>query len=115
GRPPLDHHSFQSATNGQTGPRLETVFARAAAGESFKPMARWKRIFDAIFILLTLPIWLPILLLVMGWIKLVSPGPIFYRQERVGYRGRRFMIFKFRTMHVNADTRTHEEYFAHLM
>jgi lipopolysaccharide/colanic/teichoic acid biosynthesis glycosyltransferase len=51
----------------------------------------------------------------MGWIKAVSPGPIFYHQERIGYRRSRFKIFKFRTMHVNAETRTHEEYFAHLM
>jgi lipopolysaccharide/colanic/teichoic acid biosynthesis glycosyltransferase len=62
-----------------------------------------------------MPIWLPLLVLVMLWIKAVSPGPIFYRQERVGYRRSRFMIFKFRTMHANAETRSHEEYFAHLM
>jgi lipopolysaccharide/colanic/teichoic acid biosynthesis glycosyltransferase len=55
------------------------------------------------------------MVLVMGWIKIVSPGPIFYRQERVGFRRARFMIFKFRTMHANAETRTHEDYFAHLM
>jgi lipopolysaccharide/colanic/teichoic acid biosynthesis glycosyltransferase len=115
GRPPLDSKSFQSGIDGQAVPRLETLFARAIAGDAFKAMPRWKRIFDAICIFLTMPIWLPVLLLVMGWIKLVSPGPIFYRQERVGYRGRRFMIFKFRTMNVNAETRTHEEYFAHLM
>ncbi|MFL6514840.1 MAG: sugar transferase [Chthoniobacterales bacterium] len=116
GRPPLNGKTFHGGIDGQAVPKLETLFARAAlATESFKGMPRWKRIFDATCILLTLPIWLPMLLLVMGWIKLVSPGPIFYRQERVGYRGRRFMIFKFRTMHVNAETRTHEEYFAHLM
>jgi lipopolysaccharide/colanic/teichoic acid biosynthesis glycosyltransferase len=116
GRPPLDGKIFHGGIDGQAVPKLETLFARAAlAADSFKTMPRWKRIFDATCILLTLPIWLPMLLLVMGWIKLVSPGPIFYRQERVGYRGRRFMIFKFRTMHVNAETRTHEEYFAHLM
>jgi len=45
----------------------------------------------------------------------VSPGPIFYRQERVGHRGRRFMLFKFRTMRVNAETQSHEQYFAYLM
>jgi lipopolysaccharide/colanic/teichoic acid biosynthesis glycosyltransferase len=78
-------------------------------------MPTWKRVLDVTCILLTIPIWLPILLFVMAWIKLVSPGPIFYRQERVGYRRSRFMIFKFRTMHVNAETRSHEEYFAHLM
>jgi len=55
------------------------------------------------------------MILIMGSIRFISPGPIFYRQERVGYRRNRFMIFKFRTMHVNTETRTHEEYFAHLM
>jgi exopolysaccharide production protein ExoY len=55
------------------------------------------------------------MVLVMGLIRFNSSGPIFYRQERVGYRRKRFMIFKFRTMHVNADTRTHEDYFASLM
>jgi len=53
--------------------------------------------------------------LVMGLVRLTSPGPIFYRQERVGYRRTPFMLFKFRTMYVNAETRAHEEYFADLM
>jgi exopolysaccharide production protein ExoY len=44
-----------------------------------------------------------------------SPGPIFFRQERVGYRGRRFMLFKFRTMHVSADATTHQAHFAELV
>src|SRR5579864_3742898 len=51
----------------------------------------------------------------MALIRLNSSGPIFYRQERVGYHRKRFMIFKFRTMQVNAETRTHEDYFANLM
>ena len=75
----------------------------------------WKRILDLTCIFLTLPIWLPVMILLMLWIKITSSGPVFYRQERVGYRRDRFMIFKFRTMHVNAETRTHEEYFASLM
>jgi len=76
---------------------------------------RWKRILDLTCIFLTLPIWVPLMILLMLWIKSTSPGPVFYRQERVGYRRDRFMIFKFRTMKVNAETRTHEEYFASLM
>jgi lipopolysaccharide/colanic/teichoic acid biosynthesis glycosyltransferase len=51
----------------------------------------------------------------MCLIKIVSPGPAFYRQERIGFRGRPFMIFKFRSMKVNAETRTHEEYVEKLM
>jgi lipopolysaccharide/colanic/teichoic acid biosynthesis glycosyltransferase len=116
GRSPLELNGHDLVIDGQPRPQLETVFARATIGtDSAKRCPRWKRVFDVACILLTMPVWLPLLLLVMGWIKLVSPGPIFYRQERVGHRGRRFMIFKFRTMHANAETRTHEEYFAHLM
>ena len=39
--------------------------------------------------------------------KLVSPGPVFFCQERVGLQGRRFKIYKFRTMKVGADSTQH--------
>ena len=117
GQPPLhENGNGVAAIDGQKVPGLETIFARATLPVDSVPSSpRWKRIFDITCVVLALPIWLPVLLVVMGWIKLVSPGPIFYRQERVGHRRRCFMIFKFRTMHVNAETRSHEEYFAHLM
>ena len=75
----------------------------------------WKRALDITFVIVTVPCWLPLMLLVMALIRFNSSGPIIYRQQRVGYRRKLFMIFKFRTMHVNVDTRTHEEYFADLM
>lgn len=49
------------------------------------------------------------------WIRLVSPGPAFYRQERIGYRGRRFTILKFRSMKVNVETQIHEKHVAQLI
>jgi lipopolysaccharide/colanic/teichoic acid biosynthesis glycosyltransferase len=78
-------------------------------------LPRWKRIVDLVFLICTVWIWLPLMTLVMCMVKVVSPGPAFYRQQRVGFRGRSFMIFKFRSMRVNADTRSHEEYFEQLM
>ena len=78
-------------------------------------MPGWKRAFDLAFIALTYPIWLPLMLLIMAAIKISSPGPIFYRQERVGFRGRPFMIFKFRSMKVHAQTLWHELHFERLM
>src|SRR6266446_6964881 len=86
-----------------------------AAEVSAARMPRWKRILDVTYIVLSSPFWLPVMTLVMGLVRLTSLGPIFYRQERVGYRRTRFMLFKFRTMYVNAETRGHEEYFADLM
>jgi lipopolysaccharide/colanic/teichoic acid biosynthesis glycosyltransferase len=78
-------------------------------------MPGWKRALDLTLITLTYPIWLPLMLIVMAAIKISSPGPIFYRQERVGFRRRTFMIFKFRSMKVHAQTSWHEWHFERLM
>ena len=78
-------------------------------------LPRWKRTLDLFIILLSSPIWLPLMILIMVAIKVTSGGPVFYRQERVGYRGRLFMLFKFRTMKVNVDTRVHESYLERLI
>jgi lipopolysaccharide/colanic/teichoic acid biosynthesis glycosyltransferase len=75
----------------------------------------WKSSFDLIWILLLLPIWLPLMLLLMLLTRIASPGPVFYRQKRVGLGGRHFLIWKFRTMKLSAETQTHESYFQELM
>jgi lipopolysaccharide/colanic/teichoic acid biosynthesis glycosyltransferase len=75
----------------------------------------WKIALDITCILLALPIWLPVMILLMLVTRIASPGPIFYRQERVGVGGRHFFIWKFRTMKVSAETQTHEHYFHELM
>jgi lipopolysaccharide/colanic/teichoic acid biosynthesis glycosyltransferase len=89
--------------------------ARYEPDSSFPKSPRWKRVFDITCVLVTLPFWLPLIVLVMAWVAITSPGPVFFRQERVGYRRRPFMLFKFRTMYVNAETQTHAEYFFRLM
>ncbi len=63
----------------------------------------FKRFFDILFSGIFLIILSPILLIFSIWIKVDSKGPIFFRQERLGYRGKTFRIFKFRTMVVNAE------------
>jgi lipopolysaccharide/colanic/teichoic acid biosynthesis glycosyltransferase len=88
--------------------RLQTI-----AGASGAPW--WKRALDITCILIALPIVAPIGILIAAIIKIVSPGPIFFKQERVGYRGQLFMCFKFRTMYVNADTGVHKGHLADLM
>lgn len=69
-----------------------------------------KRILDvagsAALLLLTSPVFLVIAALV----KLTSPGPVLFRQERVGWNGKPFRMLKFRTMLVNADSAIHQQY-----
>ena len=57
-----------------------------------------KRAFDVALSSLGLVLLAPLFLLVAAWIKLDSPGPVFFRQERVGRAGAPFRIHKFRTM-----------------
>jgi exopolysaccharide biosynthesis polyprenyl glycosylphosphotransferase len=45
----------------------------------------------------------PLMLYTIIRIKLSSPGPIFYQQERIGYKGKKFMIYKFRSMYLDAE------------
>lgn len=62
-----------------------------------------KRVFDIIFSFCMLFCLLPVFLVLAIAIKLDSPGPVFFRQERITQYGRIFRIFKFRTMVNNAE------------
>jgi lipopolysaccharide/colanic/teichoic acid biosynthesis glycosyltransferase len=81
-------------------------------GTGYIPL--WKRVLDVTCILISLPVTLPVFLLVALWIKIVSAGPAFFKQERVGFKGNRFTLFKFRTMKRNVGTDLHEKHVAGL-
>lgn len=63
----------------------------------------FKRVFDIVASILMLIVFSPFFLILAIAIKVDSPGPVFYRQERVTQYGKRFRIHKFRTMVQNAD------------
>ena len=65
-----------------------------------------KRLLDIVTASVGLVLAAPLALFVVALIKLTSPGPIFYRQERVGLNGRTFMVVKFRSMRVDAEANT---------
>jgi sugar transferase (PEP-CTERM system associated) len=71
---------------------------------------RWllflKRITDVVFASLGLIALSPVMLVVTGLVKLTSPGPALYHQERVGLNGRGFTVHKFRTMRTDAESAT---------
>ena len=64
-----------------------------------------KRAFDFFLVLIGLIVLSPVFIIVSIWIKATSPGPIFYRQLRVGKNEVPFYIYKFRTMNVDSDKR----------
>jgi exopolysaccharide production protein ExoY len=69
---------------------------------------RWgKRLLDIIIVCSFLPCLLPLLLIVAVIVRISSPGPILYRQRRIGRFGREFELWKFRSMYVNSDEILH--------
>ena len=75
----------------------------------------WKRAMDIGGAIIGLIVFSPILIFTSILIKIVSPGPVFFKQERVGYGGKIFMMWKFRTMKVNADVSGHHKHIRNLL
>ncbi|MDQ4130608.1 MAG: sugar transferase, partial [Actinomycetota bacterium] len=71
-----------------------------------------RRALDVVVATLVLVCLLPLLLVVAALIKLDSPGPILFRQRRIGKELRPFTVLKFRTMHTNASSDAHMRYIA---
>ena len=91
--------------NGQKGGQ-----ARALAG-----LPAWKRAMDLALIVFLGPGLAILASLAALIIKVGSPGPVLFRQRRVGHRGKEFVCFKFRTMVADAETDTHRAHTRHLM
>lgn len=69
-------------------------------------VAQWlpgKRLFDVVLTAITAPIWIFLGLLTAAYVKIVDPGFAIFRQERVGLGGDIFTMYKFRTMHLDAE------------
>ena len=69
-------------------------------------VAQWlpgKRLFDVGFTVVTSPIWITLGLATALYVKLMDPGPAIFAQERVGLGGETFTMYKFRTMHSDAE------------
>jgi lipopolysaccharide/colanic/teichoic acid biosynthesis glycosyltransferase len=70
-------------------------------------MPQWqqniKQVIDVLIAALGLIVLAPLFLYVMIRVKMSSPGPVIYSQERIGYKGRKFFIHKFRSMYQDAE------------
>ena len=74
-----------------------------------------KPVIDLICSTLFILIFSPIMILIAFGIKFSSKGPLFYKQKRVGHRGKIFTLYKFRTMRENCNDEVHREYIAKLI
>ena len=75
----------------------------------------WKRALDLLCCLAALPFLGAAIVMSAVLMSILSRGPVFYRQERVGHHGRRFTLLKLRTMRVAADTGSHASHFSSLV
>lgn len=75
----------------------------------------WKRAVDILGASFALVVLFPAMLFIAVLIKLVSRGPIIFKQERLGYLGQPFVCYKFRTMHTNANPEKHKAHLADLI
>src|SRR5664280_645542 len=90
-------------------------FSRPTADRLPDQVPGWKRAIDVGVCLIALPVLVLLAALMAVVTRIASPGPVFFRQERVGYRGRRFMCYKFRTMKCGADTSVHQTHLDYLI
>jgi lipopolysaccharide/colanic/teichoic acid biosynthesis glycosyltransferase len=86
---------------------------RPSAARAMYHMA--KRLLDIAGSLFLILLFLPLLLTIPVLIKLLSPGPVFYTQKRVGQRGSLFTFIKFRSMRVDSDSTVHQQYIRRLI
>jgi len=107
----------QRKLNDSLPPAPEAGRSRTADGPQAvcAPIPGWKRSLDLICIVLSLPVVLPLMVLIVFWIRLVSRGPALFRQERIGQGGKKFVLYKFRSMKLNCGTSRHESYLRHLV
>lgn len=110
---------FQSSTTGSLPEESEEeAFAKDISGLEPHLGIRIpvsKRLSDVTFAITALIVLLPFLIFIAILIKMVSPGPVLFRQERIGYLGKPFNFLKFRTLKVNTDTSAHEDYVCDLI
>jgi lipopolysaccharide/colanic/teichoic acid biosynthesis glycosyltransferase len=91
--------------------RDEPVFSN----DGHEGLPPWKRTIDILGAILALIVLSPVMLLLAAVIKITSRGPILFTQERVGYQGRLFHCFKFRTMAHDTVDKAHREHLKSLI
>jgi lipopolysaccharide/colanic/teichoic acid biosynthesis glycosyltransferase len=104
---------MENVLNRNMGSRSLETSCQANAPTARLPI--WKRALDLGVILFFSPLLVLIAGVIALLIKMGSPGPVMFRQLRVGYKGQQFLCYKFRSMKVDAETESHRGHTTHLM
>lgn len=90
--------------------KMSSIFQTPLVLVSNEVLSNWqkviKRTMDIVFSIIAMLLLLPIYIITGTIVYFTSKGPIFYRQERIGYRGKPFHMHKFRSMYINAEEGT---------
>ncbi|NIM99246.1 MAG: exopolysaccharide biosynthesis polyprenyl glycosylphosphotransferase [candidate division Zixibacteria bacterium] len=102
--------------NGQESHQIDTLYADMAC----EPLSLWlrnkaKRLMDISGALVGIILTAPLMAIIAILVKLTSPGPVLFKQERVGFLGKRFVFLKFRSMYANSDEEPHKEFVSQLI
>lgn len=92
-----------------------SVGAGESGAFSMRSMPATKRLFDVLIASLCLVLVSPLMAAVAVMVRATSPGPALFRQARIGRGGRRFVLYKFRTMFDGSPNEIHREYVSKLL
>jgi lipopolysaccharide/colanic/teichoic acid biosynthesis glycosyltransferase len=108
--------SFEKLVAERMGtPRSRHALDQEPTAVTAKPGYPTKRALDVVGSIAALILLSPLFLIVAALIKLTSPGPVIFRQQRIGQGGVPFTFYKFRSMRVGNDDRVHREFVASLI
>lgn len=109
---PILPDSLDEVTSRAPVTPLHTVAGSTPLGsDRYGPVGRtFKRLLDIVLSAVLLVVLSPVLLAIASVVRLTSPGPALFRQNRIGYQEKPFTILKFRTMAVGNDAREHKKY-----
>jgi lipopolysaccharide/colanic/teichoic acid biosynthesis glycosyltransferase len=110
-------HVFPESDSGSSDTRPDRTFYSDCQKQDFKSRhaAAMKRTTDLIGSLAALVVLSPLFVVSAVLVWMTSPGPVFFRQKRVGQYGEEFTFLKFRSMYVNNDPAIHKEYVRNLI
>jgi|SRR6266850_1124391 len=106
-------HVFPSEDSGGTSDnKPDQMFYPNGRKKGFKDAATaaLKKALDVSGSFAALLLLLPLFIIISALIKLTSPGPVFFKQKRIGQFGKEFKFLKFRSMYANSDPAIHQEY-----